>query len=571
MNSNRKDLFDFMLARVRDVANISFVDEAHAFSKWFLTLYYDLGPDAQIKISDGAGDGKIDAFFRRVDDRKVTHVLVNSKFTKSFDQIAPPKFYDEIVRFRRAFDDTEAREAYLESVRANLRDQFKVFFDQFDDGKAELIFVTNHRVNPKQIETIRNVGVTVLHLDDLVQYMIDNIEGAMPRTNDLLLSDITQVLSPPRTETSIATSLVFARLIDFIEYMKDDPHELLFSRNVRLDLAGTEVNKEIADTFAHHPHEFAYSNNGITMLCEKHTHASGSATLTVVNPRVVNGAQTLHSVKRSAKKPSTARVMVKIIEIAPPRSTHFNEDLAKRKEVVSKIALRTNRQNTIQKSDLVANDEKQHEIAAFFRRKGLYYERRKNEWNIRKLSLQSVGIDKGPTLKYLVQVGACYFWKAIGPAKARSSVRSLFDDENYSLITSLKPQTLYRLFLIQDELLAAAARVASKTNARNRDRRRYINFAMLSLCVKIFEQIGIDIDKSAELIFLDEGSRVAWDSLVAGLYKLINDHFAAKVKEERPNGELTFINYSKNASFLSELLRQKVDSIVISSARALTK
>jgi hypothetical protein len=73
------------------------------------------------------------------------------------------------------------------------------------------------------------------------------------------------------------------------------------------------------------------------------------------------------------------------------------------------------------------------------------------------------------------------------------------------------------------------------------------------------------------LNFLDEGSHVAWDSLVAGLYKLINDHFAAKVKEERPNGELTFINYSKNASFLSELLSQKVDSIVIANARALTK
>jgi len=51
---------------------------------------------------------------------------------------------------------------------------------------------------------------------------------------------------------------------------------------------------------------------------------------------------------------------------------------------------------------------------------------------------------------------------------------------------------------------------------------------------------------------------------------LINDHFVTKVKEERTNGELTFINYSKNATFLSELLRQKVDSIVISNARALT-
>jgi hypothetical protein len=114
---DRKELFKFMLSRVRDVAQLSFVDEAHAFAKWFLTLYFDLGPDAQVKISDGAGDGKVDAFFRKVDDRKVTHVLVNSKFTTAFDQIAPPKFYDEIVRFRRAFEDKESRSAYLQSVK----------------------------------------------------------------------------------------------------------------------------------------------------------------------------------------------------------------------------------------------------------------------------------------------------------------------------------------------------------------------------------------------------------------------------------------------------------------------
>src|SRR5208337_4360844 len=148
------------------------------------------------------------------------------------DQIAPPKFYDEIVRFRRAFDDTESRNAYLASVRSTFRNQFAVFFEQFDEGKTELIFVTNHRVNSKQIETIRNVGVTVLHLDDILQYMVDNIEGAMPRTKDLILTDITQVLSPPRSETSVATSLIFAKLVDFIEYMKEDPLELLFARNV---------------------------------------------------------------------------------------------------------------------------------------------------------------------------------------------------------------------------------------------------------------------------------------------------------------------------------------------------
>jgi len=568
---DRKELFNFMLECVRDLANTSVFDKPRAFSKWFLTLYYGLGPDAKIRISDGSGDGKVDAFFPKVDDRTVTHVLVNSKFTETFDQIAPPKFYDEIVRFRRAFDDTDSRDAYLKSVRATLRGQFALFFEQFDEGKAELIFVTNHRVNPKQIDAVANVGVKVLHLDDIIQCMVDNVEGAMPWTKDLILTDITQVLSPPRSETSVATSLVFAKLVDFIEYMKSDPHERLFARNVRLDLEGTEVNKEIADTFALHPEEFAFSNNGITMLCDKHTHASGTARLTVVNPRVVNGAQTLHSVRRAAKKPASARVMVKIIEISPPRAEYFQQDVTKRKDVVSKIALRTNSQNTIKKSDLVANDERQHEIAAFFRRKDLYYERRKNEWNIRKIELQSVGIDKGPTLKYLVQLGACYFWDSIGPAKARSAVTSLFEDQAYERIMSLSPQTFFRLFSIQGALIKAASRVASRTSRRNRELRKYVNFAMFSLFLKAVSRLRVDIVSAADLGFLSQDREDKWDALAKQLFKMINEHFRATAFRQRSNGALTIVNYSKNATFMSNLLKQRATLGVISAARSLVR
>ncbi len=570
-NFDRRELFRFMLKRVKDVANQSFVDDAHAFSKWFLTLYYSLEPNHHVKISDGAGDGKVDAFFRKVNDQGVIHVLVNSKFTKTFDQMAPPKFYDEIVRFRRAFDDIESRPAYLETVRPALKAQFRVFFEQFDDGKADLVFVTNHRVNPKQVETIKNVGVTVLHLDELIQYMIENIEGAMPRTDDLVLTDITQLLNPPRAETSFATSIVFAKLVDFVDYMKKDPHALLFARNVRLDLGRTEVNKEIAETFTRHPEEFAYSNNGITMLCEKHTHAGGTAKLTIVNPRVVNGAQTLHSVSSVLKQNSMARVMVKIIEVSPPSEAKFKEDIAKRKEVISKIALRTNRQNTIQKSDLVANDEKQHEIAAFFLKKGLYYERRKKEWNRRKIELQSVGIDKGSTLKYLTQLGASYFWESIGPAKARSGVKSLFDEDTYGKITSLSPETFYRLAVLQSLLLQAATRVASRTSARNRELRKYMNFVMFSLCVKVLTRIGVDVDKSPEVLLLDKNETTKWDALVRELFKLIYAHFRKMSKEQRSKGVLTIINYSKNATFMSKLLKEKIPPMVVSRARILTK
>src|SRR6266567_610463 len=127
--------------------------------------------------------------------------------------------------------------------------------------------------------------------------MADYIENAMPRTRPLRLTGINNVLSADKDETEIPTSIVFARLTDFISYMKEDRYGLLFNRNVRVWLGNTEVNKAIADTFRTSPKEFAYSNNGITVLCEGHTTHQGRHEIVITNPRVVNGSQTLHSIR----------------------------------------------------------------------------------------------------------------------------------------------------------------------------------------------------------------------------------------------------------------------------------
>jgi hypothetical protein len=569
--NGRKDLFRFMLARVKDVANISLLKEPQAFIRWFLTLYYDLPPGASVTISDGSGDGKVDGFAKRLDGTTTRDVLVNSKFTGTFDQIAPVKFYDEIIRFGRAFEDTSVREEYLQTVKKSFRDRYELFFERYDEGLADLVFVTNHRVNPKQVETVKSANVTVLHLDDLLQFMVENFEGAMPRTNDLILTDITNVLNPPKTDTGVATSLVFAKLTDFIAYMRNDPHDLLFSRNVRLNLQSTEVNKEIEDTFASSPDEFAFSNNGITMLCERHVHETGSARLSIQNPRVVNGAQTLHSVKSAKKKSDSARVMVRIIEIPAPRSSHFEADVEKRKEIIDKIALRTNRQNTIKKYDLVSNDEKQHEIAAYFRRHDLYYERRQREWKARKLELQSLGIRPGPTLKEMTQLAAAYLWNEFGPAKARSGVDSLFDRDNYERITRLSPRTYYRLYLIQESLLDAAKSVAMRTTVRNREMRKYVNFAMFSLFVKGMQQLAVDIETADALPFTDTDLRPQWENVATEIFKVIWLHFSTKVRRDRQEGTVTIANYTKNATYMADLLRAKIDPALKASIRSLVR
>src|SRR2546421_214807 len=263
------DIFEFIKDRVADVSDNSGLETPQAFARWFLEMYF-LNP-RDLFVSDGSKDGKVDVFCTTHNGTSVEHHVVNSKFTKEYNKIAPVSFYQEITYFWRAFDNQEAREPFLEqAVKPELRSRFRTLFARYDAEAADLMFVTNHRRNEAHFHSVKKLPIRIFHLDELIQHVLDDIDAAMPRTPSLLLSGIQNVLSPDKANTEVSTSIVFARVFDFIKYMERDPHEMLFARNVRLTLGNTPVNRAIRETFRTEPREFAFSNNGITMLCEKH-------------------------------------------------------------------------------------------------------------------------------------------------------------------------------------------------------------------------------------------------------------------------------------------------------------
>jgi site-specific DNA-cytosine methylase len=274
MMYEHRQLFDSMLERIREIGAENGLKPPQAFGRWFAGMYFD--EPREFFYADGPGDAKIDLFFTTSDGREVRHHVLNTKFTETYNSTAPRSFYDEITAFWQAFKNKSNRANYLEKIaRRDVRLYYSKLFEHYDDGRAHLYFLTNSKRNEAQIQAIKNYAVEVFHLDDVLQFMADYVENAMPRTRDLRLTGISNVLSADRDETEVPTSIVFARLTDFISYMKDDKYDLLFNRNVRVWLGNTEVNKAISDTFRAAPKEFAYSNNGITILCEGHTTHQG--------------------------------------------------------------------------------------------------------------------------------------------------------------------------------------------------------------------------------------------------------------------------------------------------------
>jgi hypothetical protein len=463
-----RDLFGFINRQVKEQANGQGVPSHRAFPRWFATMYYQNPED--FFASDGTGDGKVDCFFRTVSGNAVTHHAVNSKFTDSFNQTAPVAFYDEVIAFHHLFKESVGRDTFLKKkVNEELHRLYKKLFKAYEDGNARLLFLTNCRKNAGQMARVEQLDVQTFHLEDLVQHVLDDMDGAMPRTPDLTLQQIGTTLSPPAEEAGISTTLVFARLIDFVEYMDEDPYDLLFARNVRVSQGNTAVNRAIAETFVDHPEQFAYSNNGLTLLCERATHNHGTHELVLVNPRVVNGSQTLHSVASVASKvgrnAAKARVMVRIISIPPASGSDAPEKAARTKEIINRISIRSNQQNPIKAWNLRANDNFQMDIARRFRRSGYFYERRDREWRTRASQLRNVGIQRGPSIKALMAQLSCFLWKEpkLGPALAKGNLGELFQGEGYDIIREkVAPELAYQVNLTFDNIADSLGRLPQR-------------------------------------------------------------------------------------------------------------
>ena len=557
----RRDLFKLILGSVRDCAIECSLRDDQAFGKWFVKLYSE-NPQG-LFISDGTHDGKVDLFYQDNKDGAKQYIVLNTKFTTRYNAPAPAQFYDEVTRFGHAFSNKSNRPGYLSYVRKDLKVRYSRLFRAYDSGEARLIFVTNHRCNTAQFLAIKNIGVELIHLEELIQYVLDDLEGAMPRTQPLTLSGISQILTSEPRDTTVPIHVVFARLDDFIDYMETDPLKLLFARNVRLSLGNTPVNQDILKTFTRSPEEFAYSNNGITMLGERIDPDLANRELRIVNPRIVNGAQTLHAISGCQSPSKKARIMVRIIEVEPPRPDDISRDAELRKALIGKIAVRTNFQNPIKKWDLVSNDDFQHDIARYFRKKSYFYERRKNEWLFRKGDLMPVGVRRGPYLRSLMQYIASYLWhkQGLGPAAAKGQLKELFEDPQYTIIRSTPVAIVHQIYLIS-QILRNTVKIMAPNHRTTENLRRAGDLTLFALHVKALKAHNIPWGAESFTHFLEaqlDGPGKEWFTLTKGLNLHIwSQYRIAATAHRRSRGkDLSLANYFSSESHLDRLLGKR--------------
>jgi hypothetical protein len=412
----------------------------------------------------------------------------------------------------------------------------------------------------------------ILDLEHLIQHVVDDIDGAMPKTADLSLYGIGSVLNADAADTVVPTSIVFARLFDFIEYMEQDPYDLLFARNVRVPIPPrrSETNRSIQDTFKNRPLEFVYSNNGITILCESHVHEGATKELRLVNPRVVNGSQTLHSIRDISNPSKNARVMVRIVQIPPLQGGELPDQIRQRKQIIRNITVRSNQQNPMKKWNLVSNDDYQLGLYRFFRRHDYFYERRDREWADRSRELRSVDIEKGPNVRKMAQLIASFYSEEgtraysdrgiLGPARAKLSVGKLFEDKPYEAIRKAGPELAFQLFVVNENIIEAYGPVAKRSKGL-REVKGHANLARFALVTRAMRLEGA---KWGQPSLTDHllgqwsswygDSFNPWVTLVGEAARITLEGF--KEERRRQGQELTMNNFFKTQSYVGKLMQR---------------
>jgi len=223
----------------------------------------------------------------------------------------------------------------------------------------------------------------------------------------------------------------------------------LFSLNVRFALGSNKRIKNIWESLVDpiNSQYFWLYNNGLTILCDDFKLKQEQQKLSITNPQVVNGCQTVTAFRKKlgsySNKPS---VLARIIK-AP------SNDEGKKQAIL--IAEKTNSQNPVLSRDLRSNDAVQTKLRKAFEQLEIpwFYERKRGEWetlnNIDKFKFKDSanGSYRRLDMEYVGQS-----WRMLSgqPSEALTQKRDLFDDDNiYSSVFNPRRDPEQFLFAAQ--------------------------------------------------------------------------------------------------------------------------
>lgn len=365
-----------------------------AFIDWYVEAEFGR---PQWKFTDDALDGGIDAVIWCPDDVPPV-TIVQSKFTERIGSSAlGPSAYGEFREVVAALRyGGERLDELVACVRDDLRPLYRKAHERLSgltwhNAKKAFRLITTYK--PRSGQDVDGLPTqNLVFAEDILQLYRQFRQIWTPKAKPLglFVQDKLCYTDPVRRVTSY---LFNARVSDFRKYLERNDVSRLVARNIRFNLAG-KVGQGIRATYEKKPHDFWYLHNGLTIVCDEYTEANQTATL--MNPSVINGAQSLYAIAASASTSSPAMVTVRVIVRKTAEGGYSEDD-----EWLQQVIRGVNTQNRVRPADFRSNEPEQIELQKRFREQKVFYERKRGEWremrndprfrNFERLPLQQLG------------------------------------------------------------------------------------------------------------------------------------------------------------------------------------
>lgn len=393
-----------------------------AFAHWYLENSLNLDEQSIAEaIIDGMGDNGIDAII--INDEVMT--LYQFKFPekernidKAIDEKTVLKMlngYKKLVSTRQPNVMNENFENFREQIKIqnifSYRLEFVVFNNSFSAPAKDAL--EEERRNIKNT-TGNNIEYKVVQQRNICD-LYDRIQQKTKIDITLIYKKFDQSYN---LGDEVQSSVGFISAKDLIEAC-NEYMDVLFDENIRLYEGDNSVNEGIYNTsIGEDSSKFFFFHNGIVMICDNCKNSTGNQTLLLEGASVVNGCQTINSLKKAYDAKllkDDVFLQFRIIETA-------DFDLR------SKITEYLNSQTKIRDSYFLANNPFIRALQTELEEKGYFLERLANEYSYKNGLNKIKSYDKKHVLKLekVIQIFAAFYFNEYA-ARAKRGKGELFD------------------------------------------------------------------------------------------------------------------------------------------------